>query len=147
MRGFSTSSQRSLGRTPLCEELLPAPRAALELVPALTLLLLPGLRGATSVPAPVSILSSFHSFSPFSPFSFLLLPSQGLDPCRSLSFSLPFGPQPSSPTAPLRFLGSTVFSALAFLRRSFPVFCAPQAFSPTARNALTARSHGPQIQR
>lgn len=146
MRGFSTSSQRSLGRTPLCEEPLPAPRAALELVPALTLLL-PGLRGATSVPAPVSILSSFHSFSPFSPFSFLLLPLSGSGPLSLSPSPLLFGPQPSSPTAPLRFLGSTCLFCSLFYAALSLFSVRPRLLSPTARNALTARSHGPQIQR
>ena len=103
----------------------------------------PGLRDAPSVPAPVSILSSFHSFSPFSPFSCLLLPLSGSGPL-SLSpdpSSLDFNPLPrrplSVPWAPLVFPAR--FSAPLSL---FPAH--PRLLSPTARNALTGPAKVPR---
>lgn len=147
MRGFSTSSQRSLGRTPNCAKSPSLHLARLWSWSPRSPFSSPGLRGAPSVPAPVSILSSFHSFSPFSPFSFLLLPLSGSGPLSVSPSPLLFGPQPSSPTAPLRSLGSTCLFCSLFCAALSLFSVRPRLLSPTARNALTARSHGPQIQR
>lgn len=123
----------------LCEEPLPAPRAALELVPALTLLLSRTPR-CSQRPR-----SRFHPlFLPFflSVFS-IFLPTP--TPLRvwtlvCLSFSPPLWTSALFPDGPSPFPWFHLSFLLAFLRRSFPVFCAPQASQPDGKE----RAHRPQ---
>lgn len=135
-RGFSTCSQRPLGRTPTCAK-------ALELAPALTPLLSRTPR-CSQRPR-----SSFHPrFLPFflSLFSiFLPTPTPlGVWTLIALSSCLIPGLQPSSPTAPLGSLGATCLSC-SLLCAAFPVSCAPQASQSDGKESAHRPSQGPQI--
>ena len=110
----------------LCKEPLPEPRAALELVPALTPLLSRTPR-CSQRPR-----SRFHPlFLPFflSLFSiFLPTPTPlGVWTLIALSFSPPSWTSTLFPDGPSPFPWFHLSFLLAFLRRSFPVFCTPQS--------------------